>query len=221
MKKQVLSLLTAAVLTLGVTGCKKEAKKVEDKVEKTAETVEKAVENAVADTKYKVIPAESSISWKANKVAESHTGTIGVSNGVAKFNGTQLVGGNFIFDINSLKVTDVKDAKSNAKLVKHLLSPDFFNAGTHSTALFQVTNVEGKQVTGDLTLNGIKKSISFPIAVATNGDTITILSDMFTIDRTEFGIKYNSDKIMDIKKLGDKLIKNDVEIKINVKAQKA
>lgn len=220
MRKQALSVLAVAVLSVTAFSCKKEAKKVENKVEEVAKTAEKAAENLV-ETKYKVVPAESSISWKANKIAESHTGTFGVSNGVAKLKGDQLVGGTFMFDINSLKVTDIKDAKGNAKLVGHLLSPDFFNAKAHPTAMFEVKSTNGNQVTGDLTLNGVKKSITFPVKVVTSGESITLMSDMFTIDRTEFGIKYNSDKIMDVKKLGDKLIKNDVEIKISVKAQKA
>lgn len=218
MKKNVLSIFAVAALTLTAIGCKKEAKKVEEKV---VETVEKTAETVVA-TKYKVVAEESSVSWKANKIVGSHAGTFTVNNGVAKFNGNQLVGGSFILDIKSLKITDIKeDDKQYKKLVGHLLSPDFFNADANSTAMFEITSVNGKDVTGDLTLNGIKKSVTFPVTVATSGEDVTLLSNMFTIDRTEWGIKYNSDKIADPKKLGDKLIKNDVEMTISVKAKKA
>ena len=55
----------------------------------------------MAEAKFKAIPAESMIMWTANKVVGGHSGTINVSNGVAKTKGNALVGGNFIFDINT------------------------------------------------------------------------------------------------------------------------
>ena len=55
-----------------------------------------------------------------------------------------------------------------------------------------------------------------------NGDDVTITSDTFTLDRTEWNIMYNSATSDDVAaSLGDKLIKDDVEIKISVKAKKA
>ena len=50
---------------------------------------------------------------------------------------------------------------------------------------------------------------------------LTLSSEMFTIDRTEWDIKYNSGKFVAPAKLGDYLIKDDIEIKVAVKAKKA
>ncbi len=216
MKKIVLNLFAVAIVGLTVVACKSDAKEA-----KTGEA-ETVVENNEA-AKYKADAASSMIMWKANKVVGGHEGTINVSNGVAKFEGDKLVGGSFIFDINTIACTDIPaDDESNAKLIGHLKSADFFNVEEFGTAAFDITKVEGNNVSGNLTIKGIKKNITFPATVTVNGDDVTIASDTFTIDRTDWDIMYNSGTTADIAaSLGDKMIKDDVEIKILVKANKA
>jgi len=58
------------------------------------------------------------------------------------------------------------------------------------------------------------------LQVSINGNTATITSEEFIIDRTEFDIKYNSGKFADAAKLGDYLIKDNVGIKVAVAATK-
>jgi len=70
-------------------------------------------------------------------------------------------------------------------------------------------------------MKGIKKNVTFPANISVNGDELNITSDKFTIDRTEWGIEYNSGKVMDAAKLGDYLIKDDVVLQVKVKAKKA
>jgi len=77
MKKLVLNILTIVALGAAATGCKKGAEEA-----KTGDA--EAVKEVVAEAKYKAIPAESMIMWTANKVVGGHSGTINVSNGVAK-----------------------------------------------------------------------------------------------------------------------------------------
>ena len=211
MKKQVLNIFTVLALGLTVIGCKSEKK---TETSEAKEVVEVAVE-----AKYKAIPEESMVMWEANKIVGGHTGTINVSNGVATTKGDQLVSGNFIFDINSLACTDIEDEGKNANLIKHLKSADFFEAETHPNASFEITSVEGNNVSGNLMLKGIKKNITVPVNVVTTEDMMTITSDEFTIDRTEFNIKYNSGKFAE--NLGDKMINDNVKLKISIKAKKA
>ncbi len=214
MKKLVFNLFTVAALGLAVVACKNEKK---------AETTDaKEVQEVAASAKYKAIPENSMIMWKANKIVGGHEGTINVSNGVANLEGDKLVGGSFIFDINTINHTDIpKEEESHAKLTSHLKNADFFDVENHDTAVFEITSVEGNNVSGNLTLKGIKKNVTFPAQVTVNGDELTISSETFTIDRTEWGIEYNSGKVMDPAKLGDYLIKDDVELKVMVKAKKA
>lgn len=212
MKKQILSIAIILMISLFTIGCKNNK---EAKIEEA-----KTVETAVAETKYKAVNEQSKISWKADKIVGGHEGTINVSEGVFNFKGDQLVGGHVIFDIKSLAVTDIPvENEGNAKLVGHLLNADFFDADNHPNAAFEITNVEGANVSGNLTIKGIKKNVTFPANVTVANNTVTITSDAFTIDRTEFDIKYNSGKFADPAKLGDYLIKDDVIIKINVTAK--
>lgn len=87
-----------------------------------------------------------------------------------------------------------------AKLTTHLKSPDFFDTREHPKASFVSKKVApgsaaGEfQVTGDLTLHGVTKSITIPVKARFADGGVTATSD-FTIDRSEFGMKYGIDKI--------------------------
>ena len=215
MKKRVLNILLLVAITLAATGCKEDTKKAETEAAKTVETV-------VTENNYKAVAAESMISWKANKIVGGHEGTIHLAKGKANTKGNALVGGTFIFDVNTLKCTDIPvESEDNAKLVGHLLAPDFFDAKQFPNASFEITKVDGNNVSGNLTLKGITKNVTFPASVSVDGDMLSIASETFTIDRTEWDIKYNSGKFVDPAKLGDYLIKDDIEIKVSVKAKKA
>jgi len=215
MKKIILKSLTYIAVVFLSISCKEEVKQV-------STSVEKEVTKVISESKYNVVAAESMVYWKAKKIVGGHEGTIHLEKGIIKSKANQIVGGNFIFNINSLKNTDIPvTEEGNAKLVSHLLSPDFFDVKTHPKAAFEITKVIDHQISGNLTIKGIKKNISFPADVSINGNMLTISSDSFSIDRTEWNIKHNSGKFTDPAKLGDYLIKDEVELKIVLKANKA
>ena len=87
----------------------------------------------------------------------------------------------------------------NPKLTEHLKNPDFFDVKTNPTSKFVSTKVEKADkkdlytVTGDLTLNGKTKAITFPASIVV-GDVLSV-SSAFTIDRTDFGMNYATDKV--------------------------
>jgi polyisoprenoid-binding protein YceI len=88
------------------------------------------------------------------------------------------------------------------KLTRHLKSADFFEVKAYPQSTFVSTNIAPKQVgeathevTGDLTLRGITKRISFPVRIS-GGDELTLISD-FTISRKEFGMTYGEGKVDD------------------------
>jgi len=213
MKKQVLNIFAVIAIGIAIIGCKNE---------KGTETSDaKEVETVVAEQTFKAIAAESMVMWEANKVVGGHSGTINLSNGVAKVKGNQLVGGNFIFDIATLKNTDIEKEEGRTKIEGHLKSADFFDAEKFPNAAFEITGVDGNKVSGNLMMKGIKKNVTVPVTVAMDGDVMMITSDEFTIDRTEWDIKYNSGKFADPAKLGDYMINDNVKLKISVKANKA
>lgn len=88
------------------------------------------------------------------------------------------------------------------KLTNHLKGVDFFEVNAYPTSTFVSTNIVAKpaegvthQVTGDLTLRGVTKSISFPVRV-TSGDEVVLTAD-FKISRKEFGMTYGEGKVDD------------------------
>ena len=78
------------------------------------------------------------------------------------------------------------------KLTTHLMNADFFETDKHPTSSFTSTKIEmgeeGKcTVTGDLTLHGETKSISFPATYGFAKEGLTFSSE-FKLDRSMFGM---------------------------------
>ncbi len=151
-------------------------------------------------------PENSKIEFVGTKPNGKHDG------GFKKF-----LGGIELEDNAVTKVTLEIDAGSlysdNPKLTGHLKTPDFFDVKTHPKASFVSTGIKadtGKdathKITGDLTLRGVKKSVTIPAKIEVTADDVAVNSQ-FTIDRTEFGMTYGKGKVDDT-----------VTIKVSVKA---
>ncbi|NNC69617.1 MAG: YceI family protein [Flavobacteriaceae bacterium] len=217
MKNQMVKVATVLFLGLAVVSCKKAKNETEATAAEDVQQLALAAERYVADLE------GSTITWKGSKTAKSHNGTIGVSEGYVAFEGDQLTGGNFIIDMNSIVNLDLENEEYNTKLVNHLKSADFFEVEKHPYSVFAITSVDKKDngktmVKGNLTVKGIKKNIEFPATVTVNGDEVSFVSEPFTIDRTEWDVKYNSGKFFE--DLKDKLINDEIEISFNIKAKK-
>jgi polyisoprenoid-binding protein YceI len=125
--------------------------------------------------------------------------------GFKSFTGTASVPDN---DLTKLKITLDIDMNSlwadNPKLTGHLKSVDFFGVNSNPKSKFVTTKVEKEgidyKITGDLTMIGQTKSITFPARIALTNDGLA-LSSTFTIDRTQWGMKYGRGKIDDMVKL--------------------
>src|ERR1019366_1547614 len=148
----------------------------------------------------------TTVTFIGSKVDGKHEG------GFKAVSGTAGVQNN---DPATLKVTLDIDMNSlysdNEKLTGHLKSPDFFGVKSNPKSKFVSTKVEksadGYSITGDLTMIGKTKSITFPAQVATSVAGLTVAST-FTIDRTQWGMTYGQGKI-----------NNDVKVMIHVKAK--
>ncbi|WP_316823242.1 YceI family protein [Pedobacter gandavensis] len=170
-----------------------------------------------ADT-YKVDAAKSTITWIGKKVTGGHNGTINLQSGALSFNGKKLAGGNFVLDMNS-----IKDADNSANLEKHLKADDFFGADKFPTSNFVIKSVSGTgdkvTVTGDLTIKGITKPISFPATLAWNSDgSVTATADKIIVDRTKYDIKFRSGTIFP--EIGNKMINDEFELAVKLVAKK-
>jgi len=222
MKKNVFALVALAALSL--TACKKENATVE-----TTDAVETATQTADAVT-YNANVAESKIDWIGGKVSgDQHTGTIALKDGQVFVTNNAVTGGKFTIDMNSIVVTDITDAEMKAGLEGHLKgataenADHFFNVSKFPTASFEITKVteeNGKQmVEGNLTIKEATYGIKFPAIVTVTDTDVTVASDEFEIDRTKWAVNYNSGSVVqDL--AGDKVINDNIKLKISVKATK-
>ncbi|PWJ58830.1 polyisoprenoid-binding protein YceI [Dyadobacter jejuensis] len=179
-------------------------------------------DKVVKEVKFKVNATKSELKWHAKKVTGEHFGTIGIKEGVLTMDGTKLVAGKFVADLTNMVCTDLKDADYNAKLIGHLKSDDFFSVEKHPTATFVLTKATPKgknefNVTGDLTIKGITKPVTFPVTV-TPSPTGATAKGTLVVDRSKYDIKYNSKSFFD--NLGDKMIYDDFTIEVNLVATK-
>ena len=98
-------------------------------------------------------------------------------------------------------------------MLGHLKSDDFFGVANFPTAELNITEVKksdaGYTVTGNLTIKGISKPVTFDTAVTKSGATAQIV-----IDRTDYDVKYGSGKFFD--NLGDKTIYDDFTLDVNL-----
>lgn len=178
--------------------------------------------NAPKAVTYKVDPAKSNITWVGKKVTGEHTGKISFSNGTILTDGKAFTGGTFVVDMKSMTCTDISDAETNGKFLGHMTSPDFFDVTGHPTSKLVVTSVKKTgantyNVTGDLTIKGTTKPVTFPATVTIAGNKVTAKADV-TVDRTAYDIRYGSKKFFE--SIGDKAIFDEFELKLDVVASK-
>ncbi|WP_425237947.1 YceI family protein [Ulvibacterium sp.] len=163
--------------------------------------------------KKEVKTKESKVTWKAYKVTGSHTGTVDLKQGALMFDGDKLTGGEFVVNMVSLISTDL-EGEYKGKLEGHLKSDDFFGVETHPTSKLVFTKVKssGKnsyEVTGDLTIKGITKPVTFDVSIYGNKATATL-----KVDRAEYDVRYGSGSFFD--NLGDKTIYDEFDLVVDL-----
>jgi polyisoprenoid-binding protein YceI len=168
---------------------------------------------ATAGVAYVINPQNSQVAWTGSKVTGKHDGSFQAFTGTITLVGGAVEKSRVNVDIDTGSLTTVPE-----NLVHHLKTPDFFNveqfpkASFASTSIAAVAGTPGSyQVTGNLTLHGVTKSISFPATIHVDGDTITSEAT-FSINRKDFSINYPG-KVDDV-------IRDDVLIRLSLHAAK-
>jgi polyisoprenoid-binding protein YceI len=188
------------------------ANPADDKSKAVTGTAAPVASPAAPGVKYLITPANSKIEFVGSKVTGSHNGSF------AKFSGEIDHAGSpeksrvsITIDMDSV-VTDTPD------LTKHLKSADFFDVAKYPQATFVSTEIKSggdkgatHTVTGNLTLHGVTKSITFPATIAVTPDAITVESS-FAINRKDFGINYAG--------AADNLIRDEVVLSLHIRAMK-
>lgn len=202
--------LTAFLPLLAILGCSNPADNV------PAAGVAAAT-NAPADTSgspgaagrsFAFGPNNSKIEFVGSKVTGSHNGSF--KNFAGEF---QVVDGHLAGSGNKIVIDMNSITADNDRLTGHLKTPDFFNVAQFPTATFISSSVEQKAtnstVTGNLTLHGVTKQISFPANIKVSDTEVAVTSEFF-LNRFDFDVKYPG-------KAND-LIRKEVVLKLDIKA---
>jgi len=215
-----------AALTLFLTACG--GKSTDES--KTAE------EQVVAEKQgeaYAVNLETSKVDWKAFHKGgfAPRWGTLAIKSGEVSLAGGELTAGDFVIDMQSLKVDPASVTEKDKKytdLEAHLKNADFFDVEKNPTADFKITsvaNLEGaaesavaganKTVSGNLTLKGKSLNVTFPAKVSVADGNVAIEAK-FTVNRADWDIKFGTSETDP----AEWMISKDIEIGINVKAAK-
>jgi polyisoprenoid-binding protein YceI len=178
----------------------------------TGEAAQVASPQNAQGTKYQITPQNSKIDFVGSKVTGSENGSFEKFSGQIDYAGTpENSRVNITIEMDSVR-TD------SAGLETHLKTADFFDVAKFPQATFVSTAIKPggdkgatHTVTGNLTLHGVTKSISFPATIAVTPDTATVDSS-FSINRKNFGIMYAG-------KTND-LIRDDVVLTLHIRATK-
>jgi len=168
----------------------------------------------------------SIINWRGTKPGGEHTGTINIKEGKLTIKGTEVTSGSFVVDMNTITNTDLTEADMNKMLVDHLKSPDFFDIAKYPEATFIITKVEPSHtvndslthlVSGNLKMKDIEKNITFGAKITKEGEVYKAVSEAFSIDRTQWNVKYGSKTIF--ANLKDKIIDDNIGLEIIIIAK--
>ncbi len=206
--------LSAGLIALPAAGCENPAEgKTKAKTGKARATSDaplpgKRVESLV------LTPSNTRIHWKGSKVTGSHEGQFKTFRGTIEAADADPSKARIRLTIDMSSVTS-----DNAKLTGHLKSKDFFWVKKHPQATFVSTSIvpNRKQgashtITGNLTLRGVTRSISFPASLTITDSHVKAASE-FWIDRHQWNISYKGMK--------DDLIRKEVVLKLAIHAKRA
>jgi polyisoprenoid-binding protein YceI len=163
-------------------------------------------------------PKNTEIKWVGKKVMGQHDGTIKLESGKLNWENNTIIGGEFVIDMSSIKVKDLKKGKKRQSLESHLKNDDFFAVDKHPKAKLVLKNVNlgkgGKyEFLGALTIKGITKPISFEGDITKGEKKIKAKADI-KVNRTLYDIKYKSKSFF--KDLGDKFIEDIFTIDVSI-----
>jgi polyisoprenoid-binding protein YceI len=106
-------------------------------------------------------------------------------------------------------------AGENDDLVAHLRNADFFDVDRYPTATFELTAFRADSASGRLTIKGITKPVRLP-ATLVRTPTGWRLRGTAHLDRTAFGVVYNSPSFFALADLGDQAIGNIFDLAFDV-----
>jgi polyisoprenoid-binding protein YceI len=155
-----------------------------------------------------ITPENSKVEFVASKVTRTHNGSFKQFSGAIDLANNSAEQSRVTIDIDSASVVTDDDG-----LTKHLQTPDFFDVAKYPKATFSSTKIEPSTaggthtITGNFSLHGVTKSISFPATIQIASDKVSVNAE-FSINRKDWGLVYPGK--------ADDLIRDGVVIKLSL-----
>ncbi len=169
---------------------------------------------------------EGTVFWAAKKATGSeHTGSVTIENG-GEFivNQGKVLSGLASINMNTIAVTDIKDPGERRELESHLKDSDFFDVAKFPKGEIKFSEVLPSNIpefnwviTCNLTMKGKTNPVNIPVKITVNGNELIAESPTFAINRTQWGINFQSGILGTVK---DKLIEDMVRLSLKLKAKK-
>ncbi len=150
----------------------------------------------IEERTYLLNPFQSVLNWNGSYAFQitEYNGTVALKKGRLYTTDGQITGGSFTIDMTTI-TTPKHTIDNNNGPVEHLKNSDFFDVIKYPEAHLELTKVTYYSTTnehrleGDLTIKGVTKSI---MIMAMVNDKKRTLETKFKIDRTDWGINYQS-----------------------------
>lgn len=220
MKKRFLSL---AVVGIVMSSCTDNGRKVEANEAQAIEVVK-----SEATIELTSVSNGSHVDWRASHLggAAPRFGKISLKSATVLVNNGEMTNATFVMDMAAFTVDNFgDDKKSQAELTGHLQSQDFFEIEKFPTTTFDLSRINpmktdgfNSEITGNLTIKGVTKSITFKANVSVTAEKVSIVSEDFAVDRTDWGLLYNVEGTEGVP--ADYLIANDIGFTIDVNVSK-
>jgi polyisoprenoid-binding protein YceI len=163
---------------------------------------------AKAQTAGNVDIHKSLITWTGHAQIGTYspTGTLTLKGGSIKIIAGKVVSAALEIDMTTLK-------QDNAQLAEHLKSDDFFAVDKYPLSRLSIKTIKSGIAYGTVTIKDNTRAVSFPV-VMTIADGVVTITGKTSLDRTQFGVIYNSNSFFS--NLGDHAISNTFEVAFKI-----
>lgn len=206
------------IISCGLGACQNQKSPAE--LEQTTGSVDqKNLDTFIVD------PGQSLIYWAGSSPSAQHNGLLKIAGGEIYFSKGQLVSGEVTADMKSIRNLNLEKESERLDLEDHLKDPDFFSVDTFPESEIKLVAVEMDSdssgnylVKANLTIKGISKPVIFRCVVDLSDNSALLGVHEFSIDRTDFGIMYQSKKILP--NLIDGFIHDEIKLSVKLFARK-
>lgn len=184
--------------------------------------------STLRDGAYPIDTKSSMLEWIGRNLNKRHHGRIAIQAGELVVTGGKLSTGNIVLDMTTISNLDLQDSYWHDMLIRHLKSDDFFEVERFPIASFTLNRWEVQAdaspeapegvVTGDMTIKGVTRPVSFPATVVPQQDGSIQAHAVFDIDRTLWDVCYGSCKMFE--HLGMHLVHHMISLELFISARR-